>query len=70
MTQRAKFYGNGNRGPSLGDQIAAAESIADIHALLATGEAYLNATQRTKNSWRRIASRHREELQGKNGAKR
>lgn len=66
MTQRAHYYGNGNRGPSLGDQIAAAETIAEVHALLATGESYLKATPRTKNGWRRIADRRRKQLQ--NGA--
>lgn len=67
MTQRAKFYGNGNRGPSLGEQIAVAETIADVHALLATGQSF-NATNRTLNRWQREARRRITEL--KNGASR
>lgn len=63
MTQRAEFYGNGNRGPSLGEQIASAETIADVHALLAHGQSF-NATSRTINRWKREAFRRITKLQG------
>lgn len=37
MTQQSrKFYGNGNRGPSLGEQIEAAETVGEVKSLLAT----------------------------------
>lgn len=60
-----QFYGNGNRGPSINDQIRQAESIADVHALLAKGRSFRNVTYRTENRWERTAKRRIAEL--KNG---
>lgn len=60
--------------PSLGEQIAAAPSVADVHALLAKGRSFQKATSRTINRWNRDAQRRIHELQrpanGKNGAPR
>jgi adenylate kinase len=56
------FYGNGNSGPSLAEQITRAQSIADVHALLGTGAGYVNATPRTKNRWQRLASKRIAQL--------
>lgn len=48
--------------PSLGEQIAAAETVADVHALLAKGRTF-NATNRTINRWSRDARRRISQLQ-------
>lgn len=52
-----KFYGNGNAGPSLNERIAEAESISEVHALLATGRQFMKVTRRTENRWERTAKR-------------
>lgn len=55
------------RTQSLGEQIATAKTVADVHALLAKGRTF-NATSRTLNRWDRDARRRIAQLQSKNGA--
>lgn len=61
------FYGNGNFGPSINDQIAEAKSVSDVHALLAKGRGFHNVTRRTENRWSRTAKRRIAAL--RNGAR-
>lgn len=57
------FYGNGNAGPSINDQIREAKSVSDVHALLAKGRGFKNFTRRSENRWKRTAKRRIRELQ-------
>jgi hypothetical protein len=64
MTQRIL------KRPSLNEQIEAAKTVGDVHALLAKGRSFQNFTNRTENRWVRTARRRIAELQSKNGATR
>lgn len=57
-----RFYGNGNAGPSINDQIAQAESVSDVHALLGKGRGLRYFSRRTENRWKRTAKRRIAEL--------
>lgn len=59
-----QFYGNGNSRPSLNDQIRQAESVSDVHALLAKGRSFNYFTRRSENRWKRTAKRRIWELRG------
>lgn len=53
------------RSLPLGELIKTARDTSELRALLATGETYLYASDRTKNRWRRLAARRVAQL--KNG---
>lgn len=55
------------RSLSILEQIAEAESEAEIDQILRKGDSYQKATSKTKNRWNRNASRRREELRNANG---
>lgn len=67
LIPKLDFYGNGNQGPSLNDRISQAETISDVHALLAKGRSFSNVTRRTENRWKRTAKLRIRQLQ--NGAR-
>lgn len=49
--------------PSLNEQIAEAETVQDVHLLLAKGRTFQKATNRSINRWNRTAKRRIAQLQ-------